>query len=272
MKRKIWLALFVILVLVSLVSTVEAARAIPASNESSTLGVEISASADGGLRARTDAVIQQGNGNLADNPPLANGEGQSTIVYQEHTMATSGSVDYNKDVYIDTGNQNEPTNNLDVTRSIDFSASSDGTPEGNMISTESVSVTDMSTSVDPTNSCCTWGTQDPNAVLPATNDVITAGSDVSISEGQVTSESSGRAIAASTETPVEMTYSVDVGPSGQTDDEKAQGTATAYVDVKTMEGGSGANGANQTQDIDYDQKTTVRGMITLAMEVSYSTA
>jgi hypothetical protein len=270
MKRKIWLALFVILVLVSFVSTVEAARAIPASNETSTLGVEISATADGGLRARTDAVLQQGNGNLADNPPLDSGEGASTIVYQEHTMATSGSVDYEKDVYIDTGNQNEPTNNLDVTRSIDFSASSDGSPQGNMISTESVTVTAMATSADPGSSCCMWGTQDPNAVLPATNDVVTAGSDVSISEGQVTSESSGRAIAASTEEPVEMTYSVDVGPSGQTDDEKAQGTATAYVDADIMEGSG--SGTNQTTDMSYDQSTTVRGMITLAMDVSYSTA
>ena len=101
MKRRIWLALFVILVLVSAVSTVEAAVAIPASNETSTLAVEISASADGGLRARTDMVLQQGNGNIADRPPLTEGEGVSTIVYQEHTMATSGSVDYEKDVYVD---------------------------------------------------------------------------------------------------------------------------------------------------------------------------
>lgn len=275
MKRKIWLALFIILVLVSLVSTVEAARAIPASNETSTLAVEISASADGGLRARTDMVLQQGNGNIADRPPLTEGEGVSTIVYQEHTMATSGSVDYEKDVYVDTGNQNEPTNNLDVTRSIDFSASSDGSPEGNMISTESVTVTAMSTATDdPTgsspSSCCTWGVQDPNAVLPATNDRVTAGSDVSISEGLVTTDSSARAIAASVEEPVEMTYSIEVGPSGQTDDEKASGSATAYVDANIMEGSG--SGTNQTTDMSYDQTVTVRGMIDLAMDVSYSSA
>jgi hypothetical protein len=273
MKRKFWLVVGIVLVLAASVCTAEAARTIPASNETSTLIVGVSASADGGLRARTDAVFQQGNQNLNDNPPLnSSGEGAATIVYQEHTMATSGSVEYNKDVVLDTGNQISPQNNLEVMRDIDFSASSDGTPEGNMLSTESVTVTEAATSADVSgsdpSSCCQWGVQDTNQVLPATNDRITAGSDVSISEGHVSSDSSARTVAASVEEPVEMTYSVDVGPSGQTDDDKAHGSATAYVEADLNEGNDG--GANQTTDVEYDQSTTVRGMIDLAMDVSYS--
>jgi hypothetical protein len=270
MKSKIWLVLFIIVVLAASVNTAESARTIPASNETSTLIVAVSASADGGLRARTDAAFQQGNQNLRDNPPLnASGEGVATIVYQEHTMASSGSIEYNKDVVLDTGNQISPQNNLEVMRDIDFSASSDGSPEGNMLSTESVTVTESATSADMSaSSCCPWGVQDTNQILPATCDTITAGSDVSVSEAHVSSESSARTVAASVEEPVELTYSVDVGPSGQTDDDKAQGSATAYVDANLKEGNDG--GANETTDVGYDQSTTVRGMIDLAMDVSYS--
>jgi hypothetical protein len=273
MKRKIWLALFVVIVLVASVSSAEAARTIPASNETSTMIVGVSASADGGLRARTDAVFQQGNQDLRDNPPLnSSGEGVATIVYQEHTMASSGSIEYNKDVILDTGNQIAPQNNLEVMRDIDFSASSDGTPEGNMLSTESVTVTECATSADLSgtdpSSCCGWGAQDTNQVLPATCDTITAGSDVSLSEGQVTSDSSARTVAASVEEPVELGYSVDVGPSGQTNATKAEGSATAYVEADLNEGNDG--GTAEGTDVQYDQSTTVRGMIDLAMDVSYS--
>jgi hypothetical protein len=274
MKRNIWLALFIVLVLAASVYTAEAARAIPASNETSTLIVGVSASADGGLRARTDAVFQQGNQDLRDNPPLnASGEGVASIVYQEHTMATSGSIEYNKDVVLDTGNQISPQNNLEVMRDIDFSATSDGTPQGNMLSTESVTVTEAATSVDLSgndpSACCMWGVQDTNQVLPATCDTVTAGSDVSISEGHVSSESSARTVAASVEEPVELTYSIEVGPSGQTEDGNASGSATAYVEADIKEGNDG--GSAQGTDVEYDQSTTVRGdMIELAMDVSFS--
>jgi hypothetical protein len=219
-------------------------------------------------------AFQQGNEDLRDNPPLnaSVGEGVAAIVYQEHTMATSGSVEYNKDVILDTGNQISPQNNLEVMRDIDFSATSDGTPQGNMLSTESVTVTESATSVDLSTldpaACCPFGVQDTNQVLPATCDTITAGSDVSVSEGHITSDSSARTVAASVEEPVELTYSVAVEASGQTDDEKAQGSATAYVDADIREGKDGD--ADQATDVEYDQSTTVRGMIDLAMDVSWS--
>jgi hypothetical protein len=185
-------------------------------------------------------------------------------------MATSGSVEYDKEVVLDTGNQISPQNNLEVTRNIDFSATSDGSPEGNMLSTESVTVTECATSADVSAAgCCPWGVQDTNQILPATCDTITAGSDVSISEGHVTSDSSARTVAASTEEPVSLTYSVAVDASGQTDDDKAQGSATAYVDADMREGNDGD--AQQDTDVEYEQSTTVRGMIDLAMDVSFST-
>jgi hypothetical protein len=271
MKRKIWLLVFIALILVSIVSTAEAARAIPASNETSTLIVEVSAYADGGLRARTDAVLQQGNEDLNDNPPLnASGEGVNAIIHQEHTMATSGSVYYEKDVVIDTGNQIDPANNLETTRYIDFSASGDGSPEGNMYSSESTTVTSMSTSAnfEDGSVCCPWGVQD-GGVLPATNDQVTAGSEVSLYQGEVTSDSSARTTAASIEEPVELTYSVEVGPSTQDINSTAQGSATAYVEAQIMEGNG--DGTAESTDMGYDQSTTVRGdMIELAMDVSFS--
>ncbi len=273
MKRNIWLVLFVALLLIFSVSSAQAARAIPASNETSTLIVEVSAYADGGLRARTDMVLQQGNEDLQGNPPLnESGEGVNSIIHQEHTIATSGSVYYEKDVVVDTGNQIDPANNLETNRYIDFSASSDGSPEGNMYSSESTTVSSMSTSavIDPASpgACCPWGVQDAT-VLPATNDQVTAGSEVSLHEGEVISDSSARTTAASVEEPVELTYSVEVGPSGQTVNGTAQGSATAYVEAQIMEGNG--DGTAESTDMGYDQSTTVRGdMIELAMDVSFS--
>ena len=158
MKRKIWLFIFIALVFVSAVGTAQAALAIPASNETATLIVGVSAYADGGLRARTDMALCQGNEDLQDNPPLnSSGEGVNCIIYQEHTMATSGSIYYEKDVMVDTGNQIDPANNLETTRYIDFSASSDGTQEGNMYSSESTTVTSTSTGATSTDRN-RWGT------------------------------------------------------------------------------------------------------------------
>jgi len=272
MKRKIWLLVFIALVLASSVSTAQAARAIPASDETSTMLIAVSAYADGGLRSRTDMTLCQGNEDLQDNPPLnQSGEGVNCIIYQERTIATSGSISYEKDVEVDTGNQIDPANNLETYRYIDFSASSDGSVDGNMFSTESTTVTSMSTSanIDPESpsGCCGWGVQS-ETILPATNDQVTAGSEVNLYEGQVISDSSARTTAASVEEPVELTYSIEVGPSAQTDEDHAQGSATAYVDADIMEGNG--EGTAQTTDMGYDQSITVRGMIDMVMDVSYS--
>ncbi|HON81557.1 MAG TPA: hypothetical protein PLR27_04740 [Methanoregulaceae archaeon] len=268
MKRTFMLLVFLSLVLVSFVGTAQAARTIPASNETSTLIVEVTAYADTSLRARTDLVLCQGNEDLRDNPPLnSSGEGVNCIIHQEHTMATSGSTYYAKDIMVDTGNQIDPANNLKTTRHIDFSATSDGTPAGNMYSSESTTVTSTSTAYTGAG-CCNWGIQD-SATLSSTCDQVTAGSEVSLYEGEVTSDSSARIIAAFIEEPVEITYSVNVGPSAQTGEDHAKGSATAYVEADITEGSG--DGTAESTDMGYDQSTTVRGLIDLVMEVSFST-
>ena len=267
-KRTFVLLVFTILVLVSFVGMAQAGRAIPASNETSTIIVEVTAYADTSLRARTDMALCQGNGDLRDNPPLnSSGEGVNCIIYQEHTMATSGSTYYTKDVMVDTGNQIDPANNLETSRYIDFSATSDGSPAGNMFSSESTTVTSTSTAASGAG-CCYWGERD-DTTLPATCDQITAGSQVSLYEGEVTSHSSARTTAASIEEPVELTYSVSVGPSAQTGGDHAQGSATAYVDADIKEGSG--DGTAVSTDMGYDQTITVRGLIDLAMDFSFST-
>ncbi len=267
MNRPIWLLLFISLVLVASVSTAEAARTIPASNETSTLNVYVAAYSDGGLRSRTDMALCQGNGDLRDNPPLngTTGEGVNCIVYQEHTMATSGVIGYVKEVNVDTGNQELGGTNLDTTRIIDFSASSDGTAIGTMISTESTTVTSTATAANASE-CCMLGAEE-GATVSATSDHVMAGSAVNLHEGQVTSTSSATTIAAAVDVvPVAMSYNVEINASAQTGE--AQGTATAYVDAALMEGIG--EGTAQSTGMDYDQSTTVRGdMISLAMEVSF---
>ncbi len=56
----------------------------------------------GVFRPGTGLTFTQGNGNLIDNPPLDAGEGQAMLGYDEKTIATSGSITYVKNLYLDT--------------------------------------------------------------------------------------------------------------------------------------------------------------------------
>ncbi len=88
-------------------------------------------------------------------------------------------------------------------------------------------------------------------------------------EGEITTTSSARTTAASIEEPVELTYSIDLGPSNQVANSTAEGSATGYVEAQIMEGNG--DGTAESTDMGYDQTITVRGdMIELVMDVSFS--
>jgi len=260
----------IVFVMMVCIGPASAARTIPASNETSTLVVQISASSVGDLTSHTDVVFQQGNEDLNNNPPLnPAGEGVSTIGYFEDTMATGGSIEYDQSIRLDTGNRVAPQNNLETTRIIDYSNEGDGEAGGRMVSSEAVLVDVMATASNQTDGCCPWGSAS-DEVLPATNDRVIAGSEMDLTEGSVASQSSARTVAASVDEPVELTYSVDVQASNQTQDDYAQGTATAYVDAIIQEGSG--EGTNQTTDMSYEQEITVDGLVDLAMSVNYESA
>ena len=270
MKTRTFTILLAVTILVAaLAATGSATNPVPPSNETSSLYVEISASAIGDLTAHTDLTYSQGNENLNNNPPLAPGEGVATIGYYEDTYATHGSISYDQNIYVDTSGQTQPSNNLETERSIDYSNTGDGDGMGRMYSAEAVMIDDCSSAATASENagCCAWGTTS-DEVLPASCVMVITGSEVDLKEGSVDSESSARTTSSDIDEGVQVSYSVDVEGSGQTGNEAAKGTATVYVDAVIMEGSG--NETNQTTDMSYEQSVSVDGLIEISMRTGYS--
>ena len=266
----------VVVVLIILLSLAcgfaSAGRTIPPSNETSTLAVSTRAAAVGSLSAHTDIVYVQGNGNLSDNPPLQpNGEGQSTLSYQEDVMAVSGEVTYAKDSTLDTGPKVANQNNFESDKVMTYNSSGDGTDTGKMIASESILVeTAAQGETTGTPGCCPWGTGNDQA-LAATNDVVVAGSDMVVSEAAVASSADARITSDSISTPVSMDYSVAIEGVNQTPGDPstcAQGSATAYVSANLQEGLG--NGTAVGTQVTYSDVTSASGLFELAKDVSYT--
>jgi hypothetical protein len=245
-----------------------AGRPIPPSNETSDLSVEITAHAVGKLTSNTDLEFTQGNGNLIDNPPLDAGEGQSTIGYFEDTVATSGSIYYTKNLYLDTSSQSQASDNLLVVRDIDYNNDGDGNGAGMLYSTEAVSIDDCATASPGGDAgCCNLPTDAP-VDLPASCVSVISGSEVILKEGSVTSVSSANTVNEDINAGIQLSYDVTVDGSGQTGNKTAEGKATVYTEALIMEGSG--NATNMTSNVEYDESVTVNGLIELAMKTGYS--
>lgn len=273
MKTKTHALLVFILVIVMACGFASAARTLPPSNETSSLTVSTSAAAVGGLSAHTDIVYVQGNGDLTNNPPLdPDGEGQSTISYQEDTMAVSGAVTYDKWTKLDTGPQTANGANFETDKLMSYDSDADGTENGQMISEESILVEVVATG-NTTAAACPMGSPSGMAVLPATNDVVIAGSEMVVSEAAVASSSSALITSDSCSTPVEMDYSVDIQGVNQTPGDPttgAEGSATAYVSANLQEGNG--DGTDMGTEVSYSDVTSASGLFELAKDVSYSSS
>jgi hypothetical protein len=257
-----------ILALVVCCSAVSAGRPILPSNETSDLSVEITASAVGKLTSNTDLAFTQGNGNLNDNPPLDQGEGEATIGYFEDTVATSGSIYYTKNLYLDTSSQSQGSDNLLVVREIDYDNDGDGNGAGMLYSTEAVSIDECATgSTGIGAGCCQWPTDAP-VDLPASCVSVISGSEVLLKEGSVDSVSSANTVNEDINAGIQLAYDVTVDGSGQTGNETAVGKATVYTDAIIKEGSG--NSTNMTTDISYSESVTVDGLIEIAMNTGYS--
>lgn len=267
MTRYLTILLAITVVVTAIAGIGSAARPIPPSNETSELYLEISASAIGSLKSSTDLDFTQGNGNLIDNPPLAPGEGEATIVYTEHTMATYGSILYDHTVSLDTGSRLAPENNLETTRSIDYTNDGDGVGGGRMYSSEAVLISEAGSGGDNEGGCCPWPTGD--ACVSATCVKVEAGSEVDLKEGSVDSESTARTVSSDVGEDIGMTYNFDVDGSGQTGNDAAVGDAIVHIDVTEKEGG-GCELNNQTTDMNYEETVHISGLIELAMRTGYS--
>jgi hypothetical protein len=256
-----------VLVFALFLAPVHAANPITPSNETSKLSVQISATSVGTLYSNSDLIYTQGNGNLADNPPLADGEGQSTLGYFEKTVATSGSTEYTKLINLDTSSKSQPQNNLETVRVIDYTNTGDGNSVGIMYSNEAVMIDTCASATTGEEGCCSWGTS-ADDILSATCAFVNTGSTVYLDEGRVVSDSSARTVSSDIDEGVQVSYTVDISGSGQTGNETAVGKATVYIDAYILEGSG--NETNQSSVVIYDESVTVDGLISIAMQTGYS--
>jgi len=272
MKTRTGILLAVIILMVMSCGAVSAARTLQPANETAWITVVTHVSAIGTVMSNTDIVYTQGNGDLTDNPPLAdNGEGQNVISYQEDTMAVSGCVTYDSYTNLDTGPVTANGNNFETQKYITYDSDGDGTESGVMISDESIMVESTATGETVgTGRCCPWGVDD-GTVLPSTNDRVIAGSEMIVEEAAIASSSSATITADSVATPVEMTYSVEIEGINQTVGDPstgAEGMATAYVSANLQEGLG--NGTAMGAEVTYYDETSASGLFTLAKDVSYT--
>jgi hypothetical protein len=271
MKTRLLVLLVIPMLMIICCTPALGARTIPASNETNQLTVVTSAAAIGSVTAHTTIVYTQGNGNLSDNPPLQpDGEGVSTIAYTEDTMAVNGAVTYDKYTNLDTGNQGPNGDNLETERIIEYSAEGDGQTGGRMLSSEDIVVSTAATPETDSQGCCPWGAT-ADQTLSANCDIIEAGSTMDVTEASVASTSGARTTSSSVDTPVELSYSVNIQGINQTPgdmNEAAQGSATAYVSANLQEG-LGDSTAKGTE-VQYSDVTSASGLFDLAKEVSYT--
>jgi hypothetical protein len=140
-----------------------------------------------------------------------------------------------------------------------------------MVSAENVIVQTMATEDTSSTTCCPWGSTD-NTTLPAECETVQAGSKMDVYEVSASTSSGVRAIADSPGTTVSLDYSIDAHGINQTPgsmENAAIGSATAYVDGKTMQG---SNGTSQGTNMEYHDMTSVDGLFDLSKDVSYSSA
>lgn len=270
MKAKSFTIVLAVLIMVLMMccSAGSAGPAILPSKETSNLYVEINATAVGTLNSGTSLTFTQGNGNLIDNPPLDAGEGQAMLGYHEQTIATSGSITYLKNLYLDTSGQ-ALDDNLLVVRDIDYTNTGDGDGLGMMYSAESVMIKEDLNASSTTDSYCMWptGTSD---VLSGSSVSVKSGSEVLLEEGSVTSVSKANIVSAVPNEGISLDYYVDVDGSGQTGNATAEGMATVYTESLIMEGSG--DKANLTTNVESAEKVTVNGLITIAMNTVYSSS
>ena len=164
------------------------------------------------------------------------GEVRYTVGYSEDTSAVNGALVYAKSTGIDTANQLADSNNVQTSKTATFVAAD----TGRMTSSENVLI-DGAGQLDFTNSSvlCPFASED-NYYLPSFCNIATMGNSVDVSLVSLVTKTGERSVAASADTPAEISHSVSVtGINGA----PAIGSAQASMGVHIQEGRAGTIGA-----------------------------
>jgi hypothetical protein len=238
-----------------------AGRTMPAANETTGLTVETYATCKGNFGEQSTLTAEQDNENMQDNPPLSAGETYQMTGYSENTMAVKGNTTYSKVFNYNNANQAVGGNNLDSTRLIMFNAD----PNGRMSSKEEVSFAEMATAAENSTTCCPFAGQD-NTTLPAENTMVQAGSDMDVTKVSALSRANTKSVS---DTDASISVHYDIAARGLNATEDAEGSASAFIKVheQTGRGNETALGA----DIQFEDKTTVKGLFTISKSMTYDT-
>jgi hypothetical protein len=245
-------------------TTVLAAIALPASNDTSDLTITTIATCNGTFQERAVLASTHSNCNMGTGavPPLMSSQGVNLLGYNEYTQAVRGSTSYNKTFDVNTSNKGEDENNLNSSRTVSFN----GTPvKGGIYSTEEVLIHTTARGGN-TSSLCPL----PGEVVSAASDCTTvrSGSKLDMSNVSASSNSTARTISNTTSS-VGLHYDINVhGANGP--DTPAVGMASAHVDVHEMTGNDEQTGLGT--ETSYEEVTSIDGIGTLQKDVSYKTS
>lgn len=253
--------IIVLMVLSLFCGPVFAGRAMPAANETTGLTVETYATCKGSFGAYSTLAAEGDNENMLNNPPLLPGETYQVTSYSENTMAVKGNTTYSKVFRYNNENQSVGGYNLDSTRLIMFNAD----PNGRMTSKEEVSFAEMATAAENSTTCCPFAGQE-NTTLPAENTMVQSGSDMDVTKVSAITRANTRSVS---DNDASVSVHYDIAARGLNATEDAEGSASAYIKVheQTGRGNATALGA----DIQFEDKTTVRGLFTLSKSMTYDT-
>jgi hypothetical protein len=199
------------------------------SNLTAPLGVIMpswSIPADSGIAG--DYILWIGNPILDAIMGSNNGGIQYYTVYSEDTAANQGHTGYSSNLGLTTGNTLAGQSNIEATRAIIFR----GDIAGSMSSNEKMTLDGVGQfTLAEDQLICPFGAE-LHDFIPAFCNKVETGSEVLISTGSLTTNAKERFVAASSDAPVTVDYSIQVTGA----ESPAKGSVLAYINAQTREG------------------------------------
>jgi len=210
-------------------------------------------------------TLSSANAISANWGQVAAGQSQYSTGYTESTVAGSGSTTFIKTFAVDTANRLLNQKNVQTYRQVQYVSAGAGEQ---MTSNEEIFVDGMADNDTMANTMlCPFATSQ-FGVAPAHCNIVTAGSNLQLTQGNFVTNANDRFVNVNADVPVTLHY--DVSLKGFPDDKgaftiPAVGSAAAYLKAHIMEsrGGVDANGVPvRASDLTYSETTKASGYIT----------
>ena len=196
---------------------------------------------------------------------VAAGTSQYSTGYTESTVAGNGQTTFTKTFNVDTANKLLNQKNIQTYRQVQYVSAGAGEQ---MTSTEEIFVDGMADNDAMQNTMlCPFATS-AFGIAPAACNIVTAGSNLQLTQGNFVTNANDRFVGANADVPVTLHY--DVSLKGFPDEKgaftiPAVGSAAAYMKAHIQEsrGGTDANGVPvRAEDLTYSEMTKASGYIT----------